>query len=312
MLYKIPFCSNGDKQEIQDNKVNDLVSFTEGYNSCYSLDPTKDKKGIYVDRLTFNYLSNVITDNLMKHQRETYPQWVSGVSYLKNSIVKYKDINYESIIWNNTNEPTDNPLSGWVTLGTGYFPIGSVIKWVGSAIPIGYAECNGASFDVDKYPKLAALLPDGKLPDLTGRALKGVKAGKPILVPESGAVGIHDHAFTTELSKSNHVHDLSKMKSIGNARGLPLIRCKNYDNSIITCKTPARQIVITLPFDNPNGKIRLSDLVLDSKLISDKYKDTEITDTAGEHQHKITIDKNAGTNENRVDSVTVKYLVRMD
>ena len=52
-------------------------------------------------------------------------------------------------------------------------PVGAPILWPRSFAPEGYLLCNGASFDVNKYPKLSDAYPDGKLPDL--RKWKGSK-----------------------------------------------------------------------------------------------------------------------------------------
>ena len=52
-------------------------------------------------------------------------------------------------------------------------PVGVPQPWPRSVAPEGYLLCNGASFDVNKYPKLSDAYPDGKLPDL--RKWKGSK-----------------------------------------------------------------------------------------------------------------------------------------
>ncbi|MFQ0992447.1 phage tail-collar fiber domain-containing protein [Gilliamella apicola] len=45
-------------------------------------------------------------------------------------------------------------------------PVGAILKWPGIVPPAGYFNCNGAMFDIEKYPKLALLFPLGKLPKL--------------------------------------------------------------------------------------------------------------------------------------------------
>ena len=46
-------------------------------------------------------------------------------------------------------------------------PVGAILQWPGIEPPAGYLNCNGAMFDVEKYPKLALIFPLGKLPELT-------------------------------------------------------------------------------------------------------------------------------------------------
>lgn len=54
-----------------------------------------------------------------------------------------------------------------------YIPVGTPLPWPGSKPPAGWFECNGSSFDKNKFPKLAAAYPAGSLPDLRGEFIRG-------------------------------------------------------------------------------------------------------------------------------------------
>jgi hypothetical protein len=76
--------------------------------------------------------------------------------------------------------------------------------WVPIACPLetapeGYLKCNGAAFDVDKYPELAEGYPSGVLPDLRGEFIRGwddgrgVDTGRKILSAQQSQNLEHDH-----------------------------------------------------------------------------------------------------------------------
>ncbi len=52
-------------------------------------------------------------------------------------------------------------------------PVGVPMPWPQHYPPAGYFECNGSTFDKNKYSKLAAAYPLGKLPDLRGEFIRG-------------------------------------------------------------------------------------------------------------------------------------------
>ena len=54
-------------------------------------------------------------------------------------------------------------------------PIGSIIAWPSNTPPYSrsWLECNGQSFDTEKYKSLAKIFPDGILPDLRKKFLEG-------------------------------------------------------------------------------------------------------------------------------------------
>ncbi|WP_085248064.1 phage tail protein [Gilliamella mensalis] len=44
--------------------------------------------------------------------------------------------------------------------------------------PTGYLECNGSSFDINSFPRLATAYPNGRLPDLRGEFIRGWDSGR--------------------------------------------------------------------------------------------------------------------------------------
>lgn len=313
-FYVIPFADGGDKQVIPDKPVDNRISFQSGYTANYSLDPMKNKDGLYVDRLTFNYLSYVATSALIQRQRTTFSQWFGNAEYPAQAIVSHNGNIYENTIDGNTAEP-NSESSGWVTAFSGQYPIGAIIKWIGkhndvSYVPDGYAECNGASFDVDKYPKLANIFTNGKLPDLRGFILKGVTAKRDLLSIELSEVGDHDHCFGLSGASKVHKHDTSKLKQFGTASGMPLVRGDAVKDSCLTQRIPAKIIKITNLFSGDKNTIRMNGFLLDTDLIDDRDK-IKFTDVAKDHTHEITINQNTANKGNKIDSVAIKYLVRM-
>ena len=59
-----------------------------------------------------------------------------------------------------------------------YIPIGVPMPWPQTTPPEGWLECNGSTFDKNKFPKLAVAYPAGKLPDLRGEFIRGWDNGK--------------------------------------------------------------------------------------------------------------------------------------
>ena len=54
-----------------------------------------------------------------------------------------------------------------------YIPVGIPQPWPSNNLPSGWLECNGSAFDKNQFPKLAAVYPSGKLPDLRGEFIRG-------------------------------------------------------------------------------------------------------------------------------------------
>ncbi|EOQ6265002.1 tail fiber protein [Escherichia coli] len=74
------------------------------------------------------------------------------------------------------------------------YPIGAPIPWPTDTPPEGYAIMEGQTFDVDLYPKLAAVYPSGALPDMRGQTIKGKPSGRAVLSTEADGVKSHSHS----------------------------------------------------------------------------------------------------------------------
>ncbi|MDF7667460.1 phage tail protein [Orbaceae bacterium ESL0727] len=59
-------------------------------------------------------------------------------------------------------------------------PAGIPQPWPSTTLPTGWFKCNGATFDKNKYPRLAAAYPSGILPDLRGEFIRGWDDGKKV------------------------------------------------------------------------------------------------------------------------------------
>ncbi|EBI7172406.1 tail fiber protein, partial [Salmonella enterica] len=73
-------------------------------------------------------------------------------------------------------------------------PVGVPVPWPLPNPPSGWLKYNGAPFDKNLYPKLAAVYPSGILPDLRGEFIRGWDDGKgvdlyrPLLSNQSDAI----------------------------------------------------------------------------------------------------------------------------
>ncbi len=74
-------------------------------------------------------------------------------------------------------------------------PVGVPIPWPTATAPTGWLKCNGASFTLTTYPKLALAYPTGVLPDLRGEFIRGfddgrgMDSGRVILTSQSALAG---------------------------------------------------------------------------------------------------------------------------
>ncbi|TLU69598.1 phage tail protein [Enterobacter sp. MF024] len=84
-----------------------------------------------------------------------------------------------------------------------YIPVGFPLPWPQATPPGGWIKCNGAAFDKDKFPKLAAAYPSGKLPDLRGYFIRGwddsrgQDAGRVLLSGQANKVGYLNFSLST-------------------------------------------------------------------------------------------------------------------
>ncbi|EPC1893757.1 phage tail protein [Cronobacter sakazakii] len=108
-------------------------------------------------------------------------------------------------------QPLDNTLTAlsgktvsgvlsWLGLGEGSaLPVGVPVPWPLDIPPEGWLKYNGAAFDKNKYPKLAAVYPGGILPDLRGEFIRGwddgrgINSGRALLSAEEGMIEKHRH-----------------------------------------------------------------------------------------------------------------------
>lgn len=80
-------------------------------------------------------------------------------------------------------------------------PVGSIMLWGAEIPPEGWLELNGQSFNITENPELAALYPEGKLPDFRGRFPRGWAHGsavdtdpaRALLSYQNGMVEKHKH-----------------------------------------------------------------------------------------------------------------------
>ncbi|MBI0004924.1 tail fiber protein [Gilliamella sp. W8126] len=75
-----------------------------------------------------------------------------------------------------------------------YLPVGIPQPWPTNKPPAGWFECNGSTFDKNKFPKLANVYPSGKLPDLRGVFIRGLDTGSG-LDPNRGILSYQGDAI---------------------------------------------------------------------------------------------------------------------
>lgn len=81
-------------------------------------------------------------------------------------------------------------------------PVGSVVAWTTGAVPTGFLEMNGQTFNAVTYPTLNTLLGGNTLPDLRGEFIRGfdngrgVDAGRGIRTVQAQDVQSHTHTLT--------------------------------------------------------------------------------------------------------------------
>ena len=73
-------------------------------------------------------------------------------------------------------------------------PVGIPQPWPSDHLPAGWFECNGSQFDVNRFPKLAAVYPWGTLPDLRGLFIRGKDNGRG-LDPNRGILSYQNDAI---------------------------------------------------------------------------------------------------------------------
>ena len=87
-------------------------------------------------------------------------------------------------IWMGTNQSGDQPII-WNKIITddainSYLPVGIPQPWPSAIPPAGWLKCDGTGFDKNKYPLLAKVYPNGRLPDLRGEFIRGWDNGREV------------------------------------------------------------------------------------------------------------------------------------
>ncbi|EPL3847634.1 phage tail protein [Klebsiella aerogenes] len=103
-------------------------------------------------------------------------------------------------------------------------PVGIPQPWPLATAPLGWLNCNGATFDKAMYPYLAAAYPSGKLPDLRGEFVRGWDNGRGV---DSGRVLL---AWQDDMIKK-HSHTLGTYKSVDASIKSPVTAGAELSNS---------------------------------------------------------------------------------
>ncbi|EPB6105242.1 TPA: phage tail protein [Yersinia enterocolitica] len=120
----------------------------------------------------------------------------------------------------------------WIDIVTSHSdtltPIGIPLPYPGTTPPAGYLKCNGAAFYPYRYPTLATLYPDKKLPDLRGEFIRGfddgrgIDTGRTLLSEQADALqnitgGIRGVSESLgSAAESNFTGAFAKTHSVGN------------------------------------------------------------------------------------------------
>ncbi|EIO3777949.1 tail fiber protein [Shigella flexneri] len=180
-------------------------------------------------RITVNMASDAIrinaptqeSSNFIQGRKADVPKWYLGIGDGGNVVRMHSYTYSHGIALNSDSVDITKPLKvgnaqfgtdGNITGGSGNFanlnttinnlktdivssyPIGAPIPWPTDTPPEGYAIMEGQTFDVDLYPKLAAVYPSGSLPDMRGQTIKGKPSGRAVLSTEADGVKSHSHS----------------------------------------------------------------------------------------------------------------------
>jgi len=88
----------------------------------------------------------------------------------------------------------------WLKLAARIFPVGAAIPWFTDVAPDGFGMMKGQAFDVETYTELAAIWPNGIIPDMRGAGVIGKEDGENVGVFEEGEVKNHGHEGSTASS----------------------------------------------------------------------------------------------------------------
>lgn len=186
-------------------------------------------------------------------------------------------------------------------------PTGVAHAWTTDAIPTGYLELNGQTFDPNTYPQLGLIYPSGILPDWRGRVAKHTPAGQNAGTTQEDEVKSHNHVISidnknlgTKTSNSDtHAHNKGTMNITGYfgsdaAASGAFSKSGTTGGQIGGYSTTAPRI----NFDASS-----------SWTGSTTSHSHSHTITLGSHNHTASCSNTGGT-ENRVKGVFVRYIVR--
>jgi Bacterial surface proteins containing Ig-like domains len=98
-------------------------------------------------------------------------------------------------------------------------PIGGCMLWFTPTPPEGWLEGNGGAFDTVKNPKLHAIYPSGRVPDMRGYVPRGWANGSTVDSEPSRAIGsIQDDAIVN--IKGSFVADVASMSGVNKTTGV--------------------------------------------------------------------------------------------
>lgn len=189
VLLERPFADAGNKRSIPDNTLDSgRASLTSGFPPETQL--PLNLGGVAPNRLDFNGVLNMLS--AFAFWQQSGGQWVynESLSYTPPCMVFHKGILWWCLVENGPGSGTGVCEPGTVpacwdelltslasaggsktVLGT---PVGSVLATFSATAPDGYFLCYGGTFDVVKFPLLAGVLGNNRIPDLRGYVVRGL------------------------------------------------------------------------------------------------------------------------------------------
>lgn len=101
----------------------------------------------------------------------------------------------------------------------GPVPVGTIIDWLGTAVPAGWLKLDGSAYSTTTYPQLFALLGSGTLPDFRDRVAMGASGTKAVK-----STGGNETITLTAGQLASHNHNLVHTHPTGYTIASPGIR----------------------------------------------------------------------------------------
>ena len=95
-------------------------------------------------------------------------------------------------------------------------PVGAPIPWISSIVPDGFLAYVGQGFSINEYYELGLLFPNGILPDLRGKFLRGNESARELMSMQGQSV---QALSVSVVANGNHPHPIPYMKQLGYYRG---------------------------------------------------------------------------------------------